>query len=102
MENKAVFLVINSVPNTDEMEQLKLYSKEIVKVFSAFEGKIVHRYKTVEHLMGNGTIKNVVIVEFPSAEKVKSMRESEAFNALNDLRKKAFKQDVDLMLCESM
>ena len=44
----------------------------------------------------------IVPGEFPTAEKVKSMRESEAFNALNDLRKKAFKQDVDLMLCESM
>lgn len=86
----------------DEMEALKMYSQEIVRVFSAFEGKIVQRFKKLEALMGKGNIQNVVVVEFPNPESVKAMCASEAFLALADLRKKAFLQEVDLMLCEAM
>ena len=35
-------------------------------------------------------------------QSIKDMLASEDFNALNELRKKAYKQEVDLMICETL
>ena len=52
--------------------------------------------------MGQGGIKAIAVFEFPSAHSIKDMLASEDFNALNDLRKKAYRQEVDLMICETL
>lgn len=62
----------------------------------------MQRWKTVEQVMGDGGIKAMAVFEFPSSQSVKNMMASEAFNTLNDLRKKAYKQEVDLMICEAL
>ena len=62
----------------------------------------MQRWKTVEQVMGHGGIKAIAVFEFPSAQSIKNMMESEEFNALNDLRRKAYKQEVDLMICETL
>ena len=65
-------------------------------------GTNMQRLKTVEQIMGQGGIKAVAVFEFPNAQAIKDMYSSPAFNALNDLRKKAYKQEVDLMICEPL
>ena len=62
----------------------------------------MQRWKTVEQVMGKGGIKAIAVFEFPNAQAVKDMMASKEFNSLNDLRKKAYKQEVDLMICESL
>lgn len=62
----------------------------------------MQRWKTTEQVMGQGGIKAIAAFEFPSPESIKNMMASEDFNALNDLRKKAYKQEVDLMICEPL
>jgi uncharacterized protein (DUF1330 family) len=52
--------------------------------------------------MGKGDIKAMAVFEFPSAQSIKRYDASDAFNSLNDLRKKAYKQEVDLMICEAL
>jgi uncharacterized protein (DUF1330 family) len=62
----------------------------------------MQRWKTVEQVMGKGGIKAMAVFEFPSAQSIKDMMKSEEFNSLNDLRKKAYKQEVDLMICKAL
>jgi len=52
--------------------------------------------------MGKGGIKAIAVFEFPNAQAVNDMMASKEFISLNDLRKKAYKQEVDLMICESL
>ena len=42
------------------------------------------------------------VFEFPNPQAIKDMILGEEFNALNDLRIKAYKQEVDLMICETL
>lgn len=100
MHNKT-FLIVNAVPNLEDMTSFQSYLSQIVGVFTKFGGSGMQRWKTVEQVMGHGGIKAIAVFEFPSAQSIKNMMESEEFNALNDLRKKAYKQEVDLMICET-
>jgi uncharacterized protein (DUF1330 family) len=100
--NTKTFLIINAVPNTDDMESFQLYLKNIIGVFTKFGGTGMQRWKTVEQIMGKGGIKAIAVFEFPTASVIKDMMASEDFNALNDLRKKAYTQEVDLMICETL
>lgn len=71
-------------------------------VFKRHGAGSIQRFITVEQIMGTGGVKTTLVIDFPSAEAIRTMRASDEFNALNDLRKKAFKQDVDLMICENL
>ena len=102
MSDNKTFLVINAIPNTDDMPSFKLYISQIIEIFAKFGGTGMQRWKTTEQVMGQGGIKAIAVFEFPSVQSIKDMMVSEEFNALNNLRKKAYKQEVDLMICENL
>ena len=100
-ENKT-FLIVNAIPNTDDLASFQFYISKIIGIFTKFGGNGMQRWKTTEQVMGQGGIKAIAVFEFPSVQSIKDMIASEEFNALNDLRKKAYKQEVDLMICETL
>ena len=100
-EDKA-FLVVNTIPNTDDKDSLKSYLPQIIGVFKQFGASNFQRFRTIEQIMGRGGIQAMAIVEFPSLDAIHQMYASEEFNSLNELRKKAYKQEVDLMICEAL
>ena len=95
------FLIVNSIPNHQDMISFKAYISQIVEIFHQFGGVGIARFKTMEQVMGNGGIQSVAIFEFPNAQAIHDMMSSSEFNALNELRKKAFQQSVDLMICSN-
>jgi uncharacterized protein (DUF1330 family) len=100
-ENKT-FLIINAIPNTDDLPSLQAYISQIIDIFTKFGGSSMQRWKTTEQVMGKGGIKAIAIFQFPSVKSIKDMLSSKEFNALNELRIKAYKQEVDLMICETL
>lgn len=100
-ENKTI-LIVNAIPNTDDLASFQSYISQIIGIFTKFGGNGMQRWKTTEQVMGQGGIKAIAVFEFPSPQSIKEMMASEEFNALNDLRKKAYKQEVDLMICETL
>lgn len=102
MTDNKTFLVVNAIPNMDDVASFQSYISQIVDIFNQFGGNGMQRWKTTEQVMGNGGIKAIAVFEFPNAQSVKDMMASETFNALNELRKKAYKQEVDLMICETL
>lgn len=102
MTEEKTFLVINAIPNMEEMESFQLYLSQIVPIFMKFGATNMQRFKPIEQVMGNGGIKATAVFEFPNPQAVKDMIASDAFNALNNLRKKAYMQDVDLMNCNAL
>jgi len=100
-ENKT-FLIVNAIPNTNDLASFQSYISQIIGIFTKFGGNGMQRWKTSEQIMGQGGIKAIAVFEFPTGQSIKDMLASEEFNALNDLRKKAYKQEVDLMICETL
>lgn len=100
-ENKT-YLIVNAIPNTDDLESFQSYISQIIGIFTKYGGNGMQRWKTTVQVMGQGGIKAIAIFEFPSPQSIKNMIASEEFNSLNDLRKKAYKQEVDLMICETL
>ncbi len=101
MENKT-YLIVNAVPNTDDLPSFQSYLSQIVEIFKQYGGGSMQRWKTIEQVMGQGNIKAMAVFEFPNAKSIKEMIAGPEFNALNELRKKAYKQEVDLMICQGM
>jgi len=101
MFNKT-FLIVNAIPNTDDLASFQSYLTQIIDIFTNYGGTNMQRWKTVEQVMGNGGINAIAVIEFPSVESIKQMLNSEEFNALNELRAKAYRQEVDLMICETL
>ena len=102
MTEQKTFLIVNAIPNLEEMVSFQSYLSQIVPVFMKYGATNMQRFKTIEQVMGNGGIKATAVFEFPNTQAVKDMVASEEFNALNDLRKKAYTQDVDLMICNTL
>lgn len=102
METTKTFLIVNAIPNTEDIPSFQAYIAQIIGIFKQFGGTGMQRWKTSEQVMGKCGIKAIAVFEFPSARSIKEMMASEAFNSLNELRKKAYKQEVDLMICETL
>jgi len=100
MENKT-FLVINSVVNPENMQDFQEYLQKVMPIFGQHGGKSVSMFKTVEQIMGENGPMNIGIIEFPDAEVIKTVFANDEFNALADLRGKAFKR-LDAMICASL
>lgn len=101
MSEAKTYLLINTIPNPENMAGFQLYLSKIIPIFQNAGGKALGRYKTIEQVMGSSGIKASAVFEFPSAEAVKEMLAGEEFNALNQLRSEAYKQ-VDLLICEAL
>jgi uncharacterized protein (DUF1330 family) len=102
MEASKTYLIVNAIPNMLDLDSFQSYLKKIVGIFESFGATNMQRFKTTEQIMGNGNIKAIAVFEFPSAQAIKDMKNSQAFNDLNELRKKAYLKEVDLMICEGM
>jgi uncharacterized protein (DUF1330 family) len=100
MENQTTYLIINAVPNHHDLASFQSYLSQIVEIFKKFGGCNMQRFKVQEQIMGQGNIKAIAVFEFPSAEAIREMKNSEDFTNLNELRKKVYLQEVDLMICQ--
>lgn len=102
MADNKTFLIINAVPNMAELPSFQSYLTQIVGIIQQYGGSGMQRFKTVEQIMGQGGIKAIAVFEFSSAQAIKDMVAGPEFNALNDLRAKAYSREVDLMICETL
>lgn len=93
----AAYLIINTIPNPENMEGFQSYLSKVMPVFAANGGVKIERHKTVEQVMGNSGIAMSGIFEFPNVQSIKDMIESEGFKSLSTLRAAAFKQ-LDLFI----
>jgi uncharacterized protein (DUF1330 family) len=102
MQDTPTYLIVNAIPNTEDMPSFQDYLHQIAGVFKQYGGSNMQRWSTVEQIMGQGGIKAIAVFEFPDVQSIKNMMNGSEFNALNDLRKKAYRQEVDLMICKTM
>lgn len=100
MQENKTFLIVNAVPNHFDLESFQCYLSQIIEIFKKFGGKNMQRFKVKEQIMGKGNIKAIAFFEFPSSQSIKEMIKSDDFLALNELRQKAYLQEVDLMICQ--
>jgi uncharacterized protein (DUF1330 family) len=100
MENK-VKLIINAIPNKENMQEVQSYLGNMMPVISKHGGMVVKRYKTIEYLTGENGPEMIVIFEFPDAQSIKTMMDGEGFKNLSESRAKAFTK-LNMMICGEM
>ncbi len=100
MDNLAK-LIINAIPNKENMQEVQSYLGNMMPVISKYQGKVVQRYKTLEQLTGENGPEMIVIFEFPDVQSIKTMIDSEGFKNLSESRAKAFTK-LNMMICGEM
>ncbi len=100
MDNLAK-LIINAIPNKENIQEVQSYLGNMMPVISKHQGKVVQRYKTLEQLTGENGPEMIVIFEFPNAQSIKTMIDSEDFKDLSESRAKAFTK-LNMMICDEM
>ena len=96
-----VKLIINAIPNKENMPEVQSYLGNMMPVISKHGGSVVQRYKTIEQLAGENSPEMIVIFEFPDAQSIKTMIDSDGFQGLAESRAKAFTH-LNLMICGEM
>ncbi len=100
MKEKAK-LIINAIPNEENMQEVQSYLGNMMPVISKHGGMVVQRYKTLEHLAGENGPEMIVIFEFPNAQSIKIMMDGDGFKNLSESRAKAFTK-LNMMICGEM
>ena len=100
MENKALFMV-TAIVNPAHAKELPGYQAQAMETIQTFGGTPVSRFKTIESLSGADSPEMVAVMAFPTTEDIKNMVNSDAFQALNDLRARVFSK-LNLMISESL
>jgi uncharacterized protein (DUF1330 family) len=99
--DKNIYLIVSAIPNSNDVFSYNSYVFQIAGVFNLYGAVNVNRYRTIEQIMGNSGAQTTAIFTFPNVQAIKDMMASEEFNALNELREKAFSKMVDYIICEN-
>ncbi len=49
--NNKTYLIVNAVPNMEDITSFQSYISQIVGVFAKFGGSVMHRWETTEQVM---------------------------------------------------
>ena len=74
----------------DEPKALAEYLDRAEPILSRSGARIAARYAVTDTLVGDPTVKTMVVVEYPSREAVRDALESPEYAALKPLRDRAF------------
>ncbi|VAW05782.1 hypothetical protein MNBD_ALPHA07-1244 [hydrothermal vent metagenome] len=85
----AIMIALNTI-NRENPEALAAYADGAMPLIKAAGGKLAGRYVYEETIVGGGFPDVVFTVEFPSAQIIKDLFNSEAYQALIPHRNKAF------------
>ena len=96
-----IYLIVSAIPNPNDVFSYNSYVFQIAGVFNMYGAVNVGRYRTIEQIMGSSGIQTTAIFTFPTVQSIKDMMASEEFNALNELREKAYTKMVDYIICEN-
>ena len=94
-------LIINAIPNKENMQEVQSYLGNMMPVISEHGGKVVQRYKTLEHVAGEDGPEMIVIFEFPNVQTIKTMIDGDGFTNLSESRASAFTK-LNMMICSEM
>tara|TARA_Y100001001_G_C8014363_1_gene310950 strand:- start:4078 stop:5430 length:1353 start_codon:yes stop_codon:yes gene_type:complete len=86
------FMIVNAILNPREKEAFAFYSENSAPLFKKAGGTPVGKFKITQSLVGNMNLHILVIMEFPSAQAIKDVFESEEYKKLLPFRDKAFGQ----------
>lgn len=84
-----IMIALNTV-NPDNPDAVKAYAEAAMPLIKAAGGKPIGRFDCGEVITGTGFPGLVLAVEFPSAQAIKQVFESDAYKALIPMRDKAF------------
>ena len=93
-------LVVTAAPNPNEMESVQEYLKGVMPLLTAAGGDLVKRLKVADVINGHAS-GMVLVMDFDSADAIKSMFESSEYAALVPVRDRGFAQ-MNILLTQQM
>ena len=98
--NEQVTLVVNAVPNPNEMEAVQAYLQGGMPLLMDAGGKLVKRLKVAEVISGKPT-GMVLVMDFDSDEEITALFDSDEYAALIPGRDKGF-TEMNILMTHGM
>ena len=93
-------LVVTAAPNAEEMDSVQEYLKGVMPLLTAAGGNLVKRLK-VDSVINGDPSGMVLVMDFDSANAIKTMFESDDYAALVPVRDRGFAQ-MNILLTQQM
>ncbi len=84
-------LIVTAAPNPDNAEDLQGYVKQALPMLLNGGGEMIKRARVLEPVVGDITFGVMLVMEFPSAQAIRDVFESDAYAAIVPLRERGFK-----------
>ena len=93
-------LVVTAAPNPQEMASVQEYLKGVMPLLTSAGGNLVKRLK-VDDVINGQPSGMVLVMDFDSADAIKSMFESDEYAALVPVRDRGF-AEMNILLTQGM
>lgn len=94
-------LIVTSSPNLNEMEELKKYVQGVMPLLLNLGGTVIKRSKLTNKYHGKQSFVFLLVMDFPSKEKLTEMFDSDTYKALIPSRNKGF-TDIIILYAEDL
>ncbi len=94
-------LIVTSKPNTENIEALQAYVKEVMPMLLATGGKVIKRSQVNQVYLGRQDFVFLLVMDFPSKQALIELFESPAYQALIPNRNKGF-EDIQIYFADDL
>lgn len=94
-------LVVTSLANLDQLESLKSYVTQVMPLLLELDGKVIKRSKINEAYFGQKTFEFLLVMDFPSKQKLVELFNSKEYKALIPDRDKGF-AEINILFAEDL
>jgi len=101
MNQDPTTLIVTSTPNPEEMEALKSYVQDVMPLLLDLGGTVIKRSKITEAYHGEAKFTFLLVMDFPSKEKLTEMFNSDSYQALIPNRNKGF-VDINILYGDNL
>lgn len=85
-----ITLIVASKPNPKEQQAMQEYIAGVMPLFAELRGQVIKRSQLTDTYFGQEFFTFLLVMDFPSKQKLLDMFESPAYKALLPLRDKGF------------
>lgn len=99
--NMPTTLIVTSIPNPKGGEDLQAYVHGVMPLLFAAGGVIVKRNLITDTFLGKAEMNFLLVMNFPSKDRLINMFESESYQELVTFRNKAFSR-IDILFADDL
>ena len=99
--NNKVTLIVTSKANPDDLASLQIYVERVMPMLMSLEGKVIKRSKISDVFYGNSSSEFLLIMDFPSKQKLINLFKSDEYKSIIPYRDNGF-SEINILFADDL